>query len=155
MIVPRWEWRTFGEDFGGAERRLRAGAATRTDESDELYVLSLESDSSVKVRGGSMDVKRLEAVDEEGLEQWRPVLKAAFPLSAADAGAVLDALGAGPRTLARDEYTLDEFLDQVVQPDPALHAVDVHKRREHFTFADCMAELSELRTEAGSRRTIA
>jgi len=154
-IVPRWEWRTFGESFGDAESRLRAGSGPEIEVSDELYVLSLESAASVKVRGGSMDVKRLEAVSEDGLERWRPVLKAVFPLSAADAGAVLDTLGVAASALARDEYTLDELLDEVVRPDPALHAIDVHKRRERFTFAGCMAELSQFRTEAGARRTIA
>ena len=39
-----------------------------------------------------MDVKHLERVSDEGLQQWRPVLKAAFPLSAADVGTVLGAL---------------------------------------------------------------
>jgi exopolyphosphatase/guanosine-5'-triphosphate,3'-diphosphate pyrophosphatase len=153
VIVPRWEWRTFGESFGDAEERLRAGGATRIGESDELYLLSLESDASVKVRDGLMDVKRLEAVSEVGLEQWRPVLKAAFPLTSADVDVVLTSLGV-VRPLARDAYTLDELLDEVVHADPALHSIDVHKRREHFTFAHCMAELSELRTDVGSRRTI-
>ena len=40
-----------------------------------------------------MDVKQLEHVNDDGLEQWRPVLKAAFPLRAADVRAVLAALG--------------------------------------------------------------
>jgi exopolyphosphatase/guanosine-5'-triphosphate,3'-diphosphate pyrophosphatase len=31
----------------------------------------------------------------------------------------------------------------------------VHKRREHYTLAGCMAERSEIRTEHGARRTIA
>ena len=42
------------------------------------------SEASVKVRDGLMDVKRLEHVDDDGLEQWRPVMKAAFPLAQAD-----------------------------------------------------------------------
>ena len=53
MIVPRWEWRTFGEDFGDAERRLAALPPSASEESDELYLLSLESDASVKVRDGA------------------------------------------------------------------------------------------------------
>ena len=36
-----------------------------------------------------------------------------------------------------------------------LLAVDVHKRREHYTVGGCMAELSEVRTPQGVRRTIA
>jgi exopolyphosphatase / guanosine-5'-triphosphate,3'-diphosphate pyrophosphatase len=38
MIVPRWEWRTFGERFGAAGDRLRELSSTHVDDSDELYV---------------------------------------------------------------------------------------------------------------------
>ena len=38
-------------------------------ESDELYVLSEETDASVKIRDGLMDVKQLEGVNGDGLEQ--------------------------------------------------------------------------------------
>ena len=49
-IVPRWEWRTFGEDFGAAEEAFAALDPERVEESDELYLLAEESDASVKVR---------------------------------------------------------------------------------------------------------
>jgi len=154
-IVPRWEWRTFGESFRDAEALLGRVAAERVQESDELYLLSLEDGASVKVRDGLMDVKRLERVDDAGLEQWRPVLKAGFPLSPADVETVLEALGAALPRLARSEYSLDQLLDELVRPDVGLRAVEVHKRRARTTFEGCMAELSEMRTEGGSRRTIA
>ena len=60
-IVPRWEWRTFGDGFGEAEGRLASLSPERAQESDELYLLSRTSDASVKVRDGLMDVKRLRA----------------------------------------------------------------------------------------------
>jgi exopolyphosphatase / guanosine-5'-triphosphate,3'-diphosphate pyrophosphatase len=154
-IVPRWEWRTFGESFGEAESRLRAVAPDRVQESDELYVLSLESDASVKVRDGLMDVKRLEHVNEDGLEQWRPVLKGSFPLSAGEVASLLSTLGVEAPALVREAYSLDELLDEVVGPSGSLRAVNVHKHREHFTPEGAMAELSDLRTEVASTRTIA
>src|SRR4051794_30436792 len=63
-IVPRWEFRTFGDagvSFDDEPERVQ--------ESDEVYILSLHGDASVKVRDGLMDVKLLERVDEHGLEQ--------------------------------------------------------------------------------------
>jgi len=154
-IVPRWEWRTFGESFGAAEDLLAAGKPARVQESDEVYLLSEESDASVKVRDGLMDVKRLEAVDGHGLEQWRPVLKASFPLAAADVSLVLDALGVSGPELARDTYTLGQLVAEVVGPDPALADVAVHKRRVHYEFGGCMAELSEITAALRTTRTIA
>src|SRR4051794_35176885 len=91
--IPRWEWRTFGERFGAAEDGLAAVAPERVEESAEVYLLSPDSDASVKVRSGRVDVKHLLAVDDHGLEQWVPVLKAGFPLSPDDARTVLTTLG--------------------------------------------------------------
>jgi exopolyphosphatase/guanosine-5'-triphosphate,3'-diphosphate pyrophosphatase len=124
-------------------------------ESDELYLLSQESDASVKIRDGLMDVKRLEAVDGSGLERWRPVLKGLFPLSTADVRNVLDALGVTGQKLGREAYTLDQLVAEVVEPDPALAAVSVHKRRVHYRLDDCLAELSEATAGTRSARTIA
>jgi exopolyphosphatase/guanosine-5'-triphosphate,3'-diphosphate pyrophosphatase len=154
-IVPRWEWRTFGETFGVAEELLAQAEAGRVQESDEIYLLSEDSDASVKVRDGLMDVKRLEAVDGNGLEQWRPVLKGPFPLAAADVATVLDALGVPAREPARDAYTLEQLVDELVRPEPALTNVAVHKRRAHYEVGGCMAELSEVSAGGRSARTIA
>ncbi len=155
VIVPRWEWRSFGEDFGDADARFAELEAERVEESDEVYLLSLRSDSSVKIRDGLMDVKELQAVNDDGLQQWKPVLKAAYPLAATDVPRVMEALGARVPPLARDAYSLDEVIAELVGPAPDLRAVAVHKRREHYTVGGCMAELSELRTDHGARRTIA
>jgi exopolyphosphatase/guanosine-5'-triphosphate,3'-diphosphate pyrophosphatase len=147
-IVPRWEWRTFGDGFGDADRRLAPLATGPAVVSDELYLLGHGTEASVKVRDGLMDVKRLERVDEHGLEQWRPVMKASFPLRKADVALVLDALGAAV-PLQRSEYTLEQLVAMVEL------AVEVHKRRVHLEFGGCMGELSELRSEHGSTRTLA
>ena len=68
-IVPRWEWRTFGGGFGPAEERFAALTPERVQESDELYLLAPGGRDNVKVRDELLDVKRLERVDDNGLEQ--------------------------------------------------------------------------------------
>ena len=45
MIVPRWEWRTFGDDLGDAERRLDALTPTNVEDSEEVYVLSRRTEA--------------------------------------------------------------------------------------------------------------
>src|SRR5689334_1951838 len=75
-IVPRWEWRTFGDSFGPADATFAALTPERVQESDEIYLLSTADGDTVKVRDELMDVKHLEHVDAEGLEQWLPVMKA-------------------------------------------------------------------------------
>jgi exopolyphosphatase/guanosine-5'-triphosphate,3'-diphosphate pyrophosphatase len=152
-IVPRWEWRTWGDAFGEAEPRLNAATSGAAQESDEIYLLSTKADASVKVRDGLMDVKRLEQV-ADGLEQWKPVLKGQFPLPATDVRQVLDALAA-EAPLTRDAYTLEQLIADVIEPNSDLRAVAVHKRRQHYRVDGCMAELSEISTPDAATRTIA
>jgi exopolyphosphatase/guanosine-5'-triphosphate,3'-diphosphate pyrophosphatase len=152
-IVPRWEWREFGDQAADAYERLQALPPDRVEESDERYVVSRRSRASVKVRGGQLDVKELVEVDETGLQRWRPVLKGDFPLAAADAAVVVDALG-GDLALPAGECTLEQLL-AAIDGTAGLLAVEVHKRRRHYLVDDCMAEASEIATGAGSVRTVA
>jgi exopolyphosphatase/guanosine-5'-triphosphate,3'-diphosphate pyrophosphatase len=154
-IVPRWEWRTFGERFVDAERRLASLAAAPVQESDELYLLGHGSEASVKVRDGLMDVKHLERIHSHGLEQWRPVMKASFPLSESEVATVIEALGPGAASLQRTEHTLDGLVAEAMRRHADLLAIRVYKRRARFTFRGCLAELSELRVEHGATRTVA
>jgi hypothetical protein len=39
-VTPRWEWRSFGQRFGPAEKRLAALPPQGVQESDEIYLLS-------------------------------------------------------------------------------------------------------------------
>jgi exopolyphosphatase/guanosine-5'-triphosphate,3'-diphosphate pyrophosphatase len=152
-IVPRWEWRTFGDSFGEAELAF-SGEPERVQESDEIYFLSAAGGDTVKVRDDLMDVKRLEHVSDDGLEQWTPVLKASFPLPAATVASVLAGLHASA-DLARGTYTQEQFEDELVEPNPALLAVPVHKVRRRFTIGGCMTELTDVTAGDGSTRTIA
>ena len=149
-IVPRWEWRSFARGFGPAEVLLQPPDAYVT-ESDEIYLLSTSGTGIVKVREGLMDVKRLQAVDEHGLEQWIPVLKADFPLAVADLDVVTAALGLTVVAPARSSWSLGELLAEVVEPHPELSAVGVHKRRVRSTLDGCMVELTDV--TAGGWRT--
>jgi exopolyphosphatase/guanosine-5'-triphosphate,3'-diphosphate pyrophosphatase len=146
----RWEWRTFGDDLGTAESRLESVEVESVADSDETYLLSAQCHDAVKVRAGLMDVKHLERVDDDGLELWKPVMKAELPISAADARAVLAALGV-PAPLADGSYDLDG----IAAVSPAVQVVPVHKKRRHFTFGGCMAELTDVRAARHSMRTIA
>ena len=154
-IVPRWEWRAFGGDFGPAEDRFAALEADRIQESDEVYLLSRLVDENVKVRDDLLDVKELERVNRDGLEQWTPVLKASFPIPAAELEGVLAKLRADMPALTRKEYTLDQLLDELVRPSGDLLGVRVHKRRQRYTIGGCMTELTSLRTDVGDTRTVA
>jgi exopolyphosphatase / guanosine-5'-triphosphate,3'-diphosphate pyrophosphatase len=149
-MALRWEWRTFGDHFGAAERRLEPVHVDSVVESDETYLISAECRDAVKVRAGLMDVKHLEQVDDDGLELWKPVMKSALPISADDALAVLAALGVRA-PLANSSYDLAG----IAGVSSSVLVVPVHKKRRHFTFGGCMAELTDVSTDDRSTRTIA
>jgi len=153
-VVARWEWRIFGDAFAVAQRRLTASAPERVEHTDEVYVVARGSDASVKLRAGRLDAKRLLRVDGEGLEQWEPVVKADFPLGADALGSVLALLGAAEAHAGEGAEDVDALLALVAR-EPTLRAVRVHKNREHYTFAGCMAESTELRTPMGAIHTLA
>ncbi|MBO0847103.1 MAG: Ppx/GppA family phosphatase [Nocardioides sp.] len=155
-IVPRWEWRTFDRQFGRAETTLAALSPVQVVESSELYVVSAAGEGVVKVRDELMDVKQLHEVDADGLERWSPVLKAPFPLSSTDLATVVQALGVELTSPpARTTYSWAELLVEVVDPQPDLLAVEVHKTRRRFKLGGCQAELTDVRTDHGSTRTLA
>jgi exopolyphosphatase/guanosine-5'-triphosphate,3'-diphosphate pyrophosphatase len=148
----RWEWRTFGQRFGSAEARFDALAPNGIGESDETYFLAPGGDN-VKLRDALIDVKVLQAVDANGLEQWAPVMKAPFPLAAAQAARVFEALRMAPPGAASDELGLGELTAALA--GTGARVVEVHKRRVRYTVEGCMAELSEITANGLPVRTIA
>ena len=153
-IMPRWEWRSFGRRFPSAEERLARLTPSGVQESDEVYLLSASGDN-VKVRDALMDVKVLQETNADGLEQWTPVMKAGFPLSASDTAKVLGALHRSVPGSLGDSYTLDAFLAAFASRDSGIRVVRVHKRRVRYTIDGCMAELSDILAEGKPTRTIA
>jgi exopolyphosphatase/guanosine-5'-triphosphate,3'-diphosphate pyrophosphatase len=154
-IVPRWEWRTFGERFGDADDVLGTIEPSSVHDSEEVYLLSATSEASVKIRDGLMDIKQRLEVNDDGLELWRPVMKADFPLSWDEVESVLAALNVAVPDRRRESYTLDEFVGEVVRPHPDLRAVDVRKRRARYVVDECMVEMTEIRTDGASTHTLA
>jgi exopolyphosphatase / guanosine-5'-triphosphate,3'-diphosphate pyrophosphatase len=153
-ITPRWEWRSFGARFGPAAQRLAKLEPSGVQESDEIYLLS-DAGRNVKIRAALMDIKVLREVDADGLEQWTPVMKAGFPLPAAEAAKVLEALGLPVPSPLPANSAQDQFLARFAAPGGAVRAVEVHKRRTRYTVGGCMAELSEVVADGKPTRTIA
>jgi len=153
-IIPRWEWRTFGESFGDADAKYAAQTPTDIQETDEVYFLSNANDENVKVRFDLMDIKTLVEVNSDGLEQWKPVMKAKFPLPAGEVKKVLEALAVKAPSLARESYALDQFVTELGEPN-GLRAVKVHKRRVRYKVNGCTSEMTDVVADGKKTRTAA
>lgn len=154
-IIPRWEWRTFGDSFGAADAAFAALTAKDIVESDEIYFLAPATNENVKVRDKLMDIKTLQQVNADGLEQWMPVMKGTFPLPAAEVNKVFAAFHIAPPALTRADYTLEQFIDELAKPGDRLRVVNVHKKRARYTVDGCMAEMTDVTADGKTTRTVA
>ena len=108
-----------------------------------------------KIRAALMDIKALVAADR-GLEQWKPILKAEFPLeSSVIATQVFPSLELPPPALPKAAYELDEFLTHVARTDGRLAVVGVRKTRYQFRIGACAAEYAQIMINGVPRDTVA
>lgn len=154
-IVPRWEWRTFGAgSFGRCEDDIRAAGLNSNKKTDELYILSKKSDENVKIRFDVVDVKSLQKVNDDKLEQWLPVLKTGFPIKAESLKELFRILKADAPDFKRVEYTYEQFLDEVIKPCSDLEVVKVRKNRDIYKVDGATVEIAETKFNDHPLRTI-
>jgi hypothetical protein len=155
QVIPRWEYRVFAEDLGAVEGNIRAHERTRVKESEEDYIVCRTSGNNVKVRDGLLDIKKLENTNEDNLEQWRPVLKVGFPCPADDVARIFSAFDLARPEIERQEYTYDQFIDEVVGGSEQLVIVKVTKKRDGFMIRDAIVEVAEVTFDGVPLKTAA
>lgn len=154
-IVARWEWRTFSKgDFGVGEAAMRALPMDFNKKTEEEYILSRNSDENVKIRFDLVDVKSLQNVNEDKLEQWLPVLKTGFPIAQDKLSELAGILKIELPALARAEYTHDEFIEEIVKPHKDLVLVNVTKSRDIYKVDGTTAEIAEAEFNGDHWRTM-
>ena len=155
-IKPRYEFRVWADTLTPIRERLERLASPKETVSQETYLVSATTDKcNAKIRAALMDIKVLVAEDR-GLEQWKPILKAGFPLeSSVVATQVFPSLELPPPVLAKPEYTLDEFLGDVMRADSRITIVDVSKTRYQFNIGVCAAEYAQITLNGLPRDTVA
>jgi len=154
-IIPRWEWRTFGEGFGEAEDRIKAYECTREVESSEVYILSKKSGENIKVRDTLMDIKVLREVNEDTLEQWFPIMKATFPIAQGEMEEVFKAASVDVDVSGESELSFDEFIAKHVDSNPDLKSVGVFKKRYGYMIEGATVEIADLTIDGNDIRTTA
>jgi hypothetical protein len=156
-IKPRFEFRAWARNFGMVETRVRRLSECQgIRESDEVYIVSVGNDANnTKIRDAKMDIKEF-VQKRDGLEQWRPRMKGEFPMAArALVADVFSAFGVAMPALDRDEYTLVQYLDEIIRPHRDLVAVRVFKRRFAFTVNACITEHAEVWINGAGLETVA
>ena len=155
-VIPRYEFRIFGNNLNKIEHRIKELAKVeKTRQMTSVYLLaSGNPKNNIKIREGVMDIKALEHV-QDGLEQWNPFLVGEFPLKAnVIKTVVFPSLGVQSPVLAREEYTLDQFIEELISVDPDLSVAWVNKTRHAFTVKECITEIAEIKVNGASIKTI-
>lgn len=146
---PRFEFRTFGQDFEEQAFRMARLSIPVPEKvwersSDEIYIVSRKNDiNNTKIRDGKMDIKTF-VQEVDGLEQWNPLMKGEFPMKADMLrDEVFPAFMVEMPRLTKDEYSLEEFL-QMVRENSDLQAVKVHKERYGYMVNNTICEVGEV-----------
>lgn len=146
---PRFEFRSFGQDFEEAAYlmgRLSVPVPEKVweRESDEIYIVSKTNDvNNTKIRDGKMDIKTFVS-EVDGLEQWNPLMKGKFPISAEVlTNEVFTAFMVDVPEFRKKEYTFDEFME-IIDNHKDLQAVRVHKERYGFMVNDTICEVADV-----------
>ncbi len=154
-IIPRWEWRTFGDSLEDGIKAIKQYPEGKVRQSAEIYILSERSNDNTKIRDQLMDIKTLLRVNADGLEQWTPILKAGFPIHITDLAIVYKAFNLPFPYFKKDEYTYDEYLTELIGTNKELYTVNVQKERHGFLIDDCIVEFAEVTFNGKPIRTIA
>jgi exopolyphosphatase / guanosine-5'-triphosphate,3'-diphosphate pyrophosphatase len=155
-IKPRYEFRVWAKALTPIRERLMRLASPKETVSQETYLISAATDKcNAKIRTALMDIKVLVAEDR-GLEQWKPILKAEFPLESSVIGTqVFPSLELPSPVLGKSKYTLDEFLGDVMRAESRVTIVDVSKTRYQFSIGACAAEYAQITLNGVPRDTVA
>ena len=68
---------------------------------------------------------------------------------------VFPALSAAVPEFKRSEYSFEQYLEEIIQPHPALMVAKVFKRRFGYTINGCISEVAELLINGAAIKTIA
>ena len=159
LTKPRFEFRTFGQDFNKQADRMASLSVPipeklRIRHSPETYIMSRTNDiNNTKIRDGKMDIKKyIQTVD--GLEQCNPLTKTEFPVSGhLLTSDIFPAFQVEMPVFEKTEYTIDEFLT-MVKEHPDLQAVSVVKERFGYMVNDTICEVGNILIDGTKVMTI-
>ncbi|MBN1327786.1 MAG: hypothetical protein JW996_07535 [Candidatus Cloacimonetes bacterium] len=155
-IIPRWEWRTFGDDFSKGEDNIIKYGNSRDRKSSEIYILSSMSNDVTRIRDELMDLKSPVRINKKTrLVQWTALEKSSFPIPINDLALVFKAFELKMPYLDKDEYPCTGYLEELIGNNPELMMVNVDKFRHGYLIDEAIVEITEARFNEYSTRTIA
>lgn len=156
---PRFEFRSFGPDFE-EEHKLMSRLAVqdpnefREKKSDDIYIVSFTNDTNnIKIRDGKIDVKTF-VKEEEGFEQWSPLLMLEFPISAEILkNEIFPVFKEEMPEVTKSNYNIENFMI-IINSHSKLESVQVKKHRFGYFVYDTICEVAEVIINGAKLMTI-
>ena len=140
----------FAPSLADLQSKIGTAANVPASESTEIYLLGTRDALNLKVRNDTLELKRLDQTDENGLELWRPEGKERFPISAESVAKLL-----APFRLNftfQGAIPVEAFLSHVAAA-VELQVIDVKKSRRSFSYRGCLAEFTEVTANGRTRQS--
>jgi len=154
-IIPRYEFRVWGDDLGFAQARLlELGTGLKRRQTNETYIVSRAEQTNVKIRAGILDIKQL--LDRwNRLERWKPVFKLTFPVESqmlsTSVFPLLDVEAPAPATGLLSEEEFVAVADRL----EGVMAVPVQKARSLVSIGACRVEAGTVTVDDRKHLTVA
>jgi hypothetical protein len=139
-----FEFRSFGQDFGNAEKNLlKLGSGVEPKENYDYYILSETNQTfNILIRKKSLIIKELIA-ETKKLEKWNVNFRQEFPISKeVIENTFFPAIGIEAPNIEDKEYDIISFIEEIVNEDPDLKVVEVFKSKIEYIYNNCNCEIA-------------
>ncbi len=144
VTIPLWEWRALAPVLACGHALVADGDRLNQSVSREITLLCLTSSHDVRIREGSLSFKWRKQAGQDGMELWDSVLKCTFPCPRETVLRLFDIWGITCPDLNRSTYSLEAFLENLIQEHPDLQVVTVDKQAETFSLQGARCEWAQL-----------
>jgi hypothetical protein len=156
-IIPRYEYRIFGNNLNSIIDQLKSlGTFEQQREIAEIYLLSKGNTSNnIKIRNKMLDIKKL-VERANNLEQWQPFNFGTFPLyKNLIKHQIFPSLDVEAPFLEREQYSLEQFMSELIVNDPDILVALTQKIRFGYQFNDCICEYAQVNINGARIDTVA
>jgi len=156
-IIPRYEYRVFGTDLKFIiDKLIQKGDFQQERNISEIYLMTAGNvENNIKIRNKNIDIKKLVELNRN-FEQWKPFNIGVFPLKTdIIKREIFPALGVESPAFDKQEYTLEQFMTELIIDDPDIMVALTDKKRFGYEFNDCICEYAEIKINGALLYTVA
>ena len=146
-IIPRYEYRIFGTEIHDIINKLKQlGEFIKERDISEIYLMTAGNvEHNIKIKNKNLGIKKLVDINDN-MEQWKPFVIGRFPMNTElIKKEIFPALGVETPAFDKKEYTLEQFMKELILDDPDIIVALTEKKRFGYSFNNCICEYAEIK----------